>query len=130
MIDRAIFTARFHEATQRARDFARTLVLDELPDALVFYVYFKAHDSQTESGLSHERAIDKLYRDGSVPLWVDVNVRGVDPQATIIEVCASRELVSEERDLMHSGEGYPPFHVLGPIQPPDWELEQGKFRLT
>ncbi|GAB2515305.1 hypothetical protein [Nocardia heshunensis] len=137
-MERETFRGRLAVAAASARDFARKFVLEDLPGPLVFRVRlnqsFDGHppapqearfpeDSSDERAVAlrrcdFETAVGELWRDGRVPEWVNVTAIGTTGAATLIElVCCGRFTTDADR-LYHRHEGTPPFHVLGPAQPP------------
>lgn len=127
-MDRAVFLTRLRAAADEAFAFAQTLVIEELPLELTFHVYFKDDPNVPDDGsfddregVSLEAGAEHLFREGSVPEWIDVNVSTEDGARTTIELRACRRFHADEDELMHHGEGKPPFHILGPALPPRCE---------
>ena len=78
-----------------------------------------------------EQVIEYLWRNGKIPEWVNMTVYSYDLQYTYLELLCCGRFTAMEEHLYHRWEGYPPFHILSPSLPPNWEnLEQsGKFDL-
>lgn len=145
-MQRETFERRLREASERARDVARELVEESLPDAILFRVRLNAsydgkpmrddervfpEDSNFElamrlSRCSGEEVVNILWRDGLVPEWVDLSVVGHLGTATLIQVKACGRFTRNERRLYHKHQGRPPFHVLGVALPVDY-AEGQKF---
>jgi hypothetical protein len=81
--------------------------------------------------LTVEEAARILWRDELVPEWIDVNVVDVDDDSTILQALCCGRFTKVAEHLYHVAEGYPPFHVLSPVLPPDWESveENGRFSI-
>lgn len=136
-MEREVFVARFREATAGARDFARTMIIEALPDPLVFRLRLNSSydghpavedeqrfpdDGSFElavelSSCEEERAIATLWRDGRVPEWINATVVGETGGATVVELTCCGRFTALDRLLYHEREGHPPFHVLGPAFP-------------
>jgi hypothetical protein len=68
-----------------------------------------------------EQAFDTLWRNGRVPEWIDVSVIGESGTTTMLQLVCCGRFAREHRLLYHEWEGIPPFHVLGPALPADYE---------
>lgn len=68
--------------------------------------------------LMAEQAVELLWHEGKVPVWIDTTVREVTTEVTILELFCSRRLRGDE-ELMH-GPIAPPFHVQV-VLPPDYQ---------
>lgn len=143
-VDREQFAERFAAAAARARSFAQTMLLEPLPEPLRFRVALNEsydgnpldpdervfpNDSGIERSLallrcSAEQVIELLWRDGLVPEWVNLSVCTTLPAATLIEVRCCGRFTANAELLYHQREGYPPFHVLGPDLPFDYDLQR------
>ena len=144
-MDKSVFSERLWRAAECARDFARTLVIERLPDAIRFEVHLnQSHDgnplhpdervypedteripASRRSRLTREEAVELLWREGAVPEWVNLSVSREDGEHTLIGLeCCGRFTANTQR-LYHEREGYPPFHVLGPSLSPSYDSEKG-----
>ena len=139
-MDRRLFHDRLHVAATAARDFARTLVEERLPDAMLFRARLNSsYDGNPLQGDervypedgSRERArelraamedvvVATLWREGAIPEWINLSVIGETGSETLIELAACGRFSADERNLYHTADGYPPFHVLGPSLPNDY----------
>jgi len=142
-ISRERFSTNLVLATQHALEFARTLVFNELPDAIRYVVYLGASfddyaltdDEKTFSEDYTERTrlysdssdvVSLLWRDGKVPEWIDVTVVSEDGKYTNIKLDCCGRYSANAADIYHAHEGQAPFHVLGPSAPPEYGLgEEG-----
>ena len=142
-MDKTVFAERLRCASERTRDFARTQILEPLPDALRFDVQLNSsydgnplHPDERvypddperipghlRSWLTEEQVLELLWRDGAVPEWINLTVSEEDEDYTLIEVDCCGRFTANEQLLYHEREGYPPFHVLGPSLPPSHSLE-------
>jgi len=136
-VNREVFAARFAASAQAARQFAQSLVSEELPEPLLFRVRlnrsydghapkpgelrFPEDSTRQRAGALNkcdaETVVSELWRDHHVPEWVNVAVVGETGTATLIEVVCCGRFTNGDSWLYHSAEGAPPFHVLGPALP-------------
>jgi hypothetical protein len=139
-VDRETFAARFRDAAAASRSFASQYLEEELPPALRFRLRLNssydgnplhADEVVFPGDATPERArqvlscdaddvVAMLFRSDRVPEWVNLNVVGVTPTATLIEILACGRFTANEGLLYHRQEGRPPFHVLGPTLPLNW----------
>lgn len=145
-MDRNQFAQRFAAAATQARSFAQSLVLESLPESLRFRVLLNSsydgnplhpdervfpEDGSIEQSLallrcSEAEVVELLWRDGMVPEWINLSVCARLPDATVLEaLCCGRYTANAEL-LYHAHEGYPPFHVVGPPLPFDYEFEEDR----
>ncbi|ROO87161.1 hypothetical protein EDD29_4754 [Actinocorallia herbida] len=137
-MDREVFAARFAVSARAAREFAQSLVSEELPETLVFRVRLnQSYDGHAprpgelrfpEDGTGRraemlrrcdaETVVAELWRDHHVPEWVNVAAVGETGTATVIDVVCCGRFTNDDSRLYHLEEGAPPFHVLGPALPP------------
>ncbi len=129
-----MFAARFEASVTSARGIARTVLIERLPEPLVFRVRlnqsYDAHppapgevrypeDSGLERAVALHRcdaatAVAELWRDGRVPQWINVAVVDETGDETVVElVCCGRFTADEDR-LYRAPTGPPPFNVGGP----------------
>ncbi|MGE0403910.1 MAG: hypothetical protein AB7T06_44795 [Kofleriaceae bacterium] len=140
-MDRELFAGRLHDAAVAARDFARRYVEEPLPDELRFRVRLNSSydgnalvgdevvfpdDSGYEKAnelkdCSEQQVLDLLWRNKRVPEWINLSVIGESGSATLVEVLSCGRFTADEGLLYHLREGKPPFHVLGPALPLEWE---------
>ena len=95
---------------------------------------FPDHDvpqSDTRVARTPEEVVERLWRDRKVPEWIDITPYEADAEVLYSELRCCGRFTNEEVYLYHKQEGYPPFHIFGPILPVGWrDLEQdGKFDL-
>jgi hypothetical protein len=146
-LSREAFCTNLVESATLARDFARTLVTTLLPDQITYIVLYgcsydgnplredektfpEDYDQEPPTSTSPDEITTLLWRDGFVPEWINVMVSHEDGEQTHIKLeCCGRYSAMPEM-MYHIQEGRPPFHVLGPPMPPDFESNQGsKFNL-
>lgn len=143
-MDRTEFAQRLQAASVAARDFARTFVLETLPDEMLFRVRLnQSYDGNPlhpdervfpeDSALNlSERlhrctdteAIDLLWRDGRFPEWVDIAVVAETGSQTIMGMRCCGRFTLNDQLLYHVKEGCPPFHAVGPAFPPGYQTGQ------
>jgi hypothetical protein len=147
-VDRETFAARFRDAAAACRSVASQFVEEELPPGMRFRLRLNSsydgnpldadeivfpEDSAPERArqllsCDADAVVATLCRSGRVPEWVNLNVVGVTPAVTLIEVLACGRFTANEELLYHRWEGRPPFHVLGPTLPLNW-VEGQRFSI-
>lgn len=148
-MEREEFTRHLSTAVTRAVEVARSRVTNVLPDEVRCWVRpNQSYDGNplvrderrfpedSASGkcepvpLVEREVVAVLWREGSVPEWVNVHVAFADERHTIVNLhCCGRYTATQEL-LYHVEEGYPPFHVLSPELPPEWmDGNRAKFDL-
>jgi hypothetical protein len=146
-VELAWFITAFDQAAKLCRDFAQPFVVEALPRSLRFnFAAAQRTPDQTGRikflggrlltpeelvGVEPVQARKYLWVDGKVPQWINLSVVAADDDHTYIELSVCGRLTSKKAELYHQREGNPPFHVLGPALPPDWESVEvsGKFSL-
>ncbi|GAB3825190.1 hypothetical protein ACFPIJ_36815 [Dactylosporangium cerinum] len=129
-MDRDEFAARFAASAAAARAVALPMVIEPLPEPLLFRVRLNQsydgnppapgerrypQDGSMERAVALHRcdaetAIAELWRDGHVPQWINVAVVGETGDATVVElVCCGRFDPSPQGPVK-----LPPFNVGGP----------------
>ena len=123
---------------------ARRTFAQQLPESVLFVL-----DSGTALGVHVERgarqieigklnqpkalaeAVDWLWYDGPVPMWVNIYAQRADERHTYLALTRARGFIAEAKRLYHVNEGYPPFHVTGLVAPPGWTSveKDGRFKL-
>ena len=80
---------------------------------------------------SAEEVVERLWRDGKIPEWIDITPYEVGDGFLYSELRCCGRFTDDEGHLYHKREGYPPFHIFGPILPVGYrDLEHdGKFDL-
>ncbi|MCE9669946.1 hypothetical protein LY474_19285 [Myxococcus stipitatus] len=145
-MDKSAFAERLRRAAERARDFARTLVIEPLPDNVLFDVELNCsydgnplHPDERvypedptrfpptqRSRLAREDVVELLWREGAAPEWINLTVKSEDGEHTLIELSCCGRFTANEHLLYHEQEGHPPFHVLGPSLPPSYDQEKAE----
>jgi hypothetical protein len=95
---------------------------------------FLDHDRpQTDTRVARtaEDVVERLWRNGKVPEWIDITPYEIDADFLYSELRCCGRFTDEEVHLYHKKEGYPPFHRFGPIFPVGYrDMERdGKFDL-
>ena len=134
-MDRALFLDRLTTATDRAVAHARSMVVNELPGQVRYRVLLNQSYDGNPLGPEEqvflrdmadrdlllddcEQVVDRLWRAGSVPEWINVSVRSADERFTLVQLLCCGRFIAREAILYHQREGISPFHVLSPPMPP------------
>lgn len=149
-MEKDIFRENLLKATNFVAPFSQEFLINPLPSNCRYVIFSnQSYDENPLEGdeqlfpedslllppyigpFDEKQVVEFLWRNGKIPEWINVSVYSYDTDFTYLElICCGRFTATEEL-LYHRQEGYPPFHVLGPSLPPNWEsLEQsGKFNL-
>jgi hypothetical protein len=117
------FAWHLEQATAAALWFARQFVTNHLPDEVRYMVRSDVCDVAG--------AIERLWQNGKVPVWIDISVDSADDRFTYLRLGHARRTSARVEALRYGPLGYPPFQWVGPAHPPGWKgLEQsGRFDL-
>ena len=138
------FCRRFQLASCFCRDFTNRHISEDLPGTLRYnFARIERKRSSEEKivfnneaylrnqvvNLSPKAAAKILFRNGFIPVWIDLFVGTFNKESTTIEVTFSEDFTDEPELLYHKKEGFPPFHVIGPTVPKEWRSlkEDGAF---
>lgn len=133
-LSRPAFKKNLEEAATAARDFARTLVTNTLPDPISYIIHYgcsydgnplvgdektfpEDYDHEPLTTASSEEVTQCLWRDGFVPEWIDIKVSHEDGERTYITLWCCGRYSATPRKLYHVRGGHPPFQVVGPSMP-------------
>jgi hypothetical protein len=146
-LSRPTFKRRLIDAATGARDFARSFVSNALPDDIAYVVrlccsydgnprredervFPEDYGTEPITTTSPEEVTAILWRDGFVPEWINVTVTHEDGARTYVELKCCGRFSAKPEMMYHIWEGRPPFHVLGPALPPEFDRDQpAKFDL-
>jgi hypothetical protein len=148
-VERDTFLRHLLAASARSRDFATQYVTDEVPnvcrylidlgapepdrtraDGTLFPVASHRFGARTESfvgSLDAAGVVEFLWRDGSVPRWINIQAHSTDGDYTYLRLTYGTFESDDNRlyyrpgfskILMHD---LPPFQVVGPSLPPRWD---------
>ena len=150
-IDRAAFAEQLREATDRAVTFAATMVRQPMPPSRRFLILpeaggyppdypFKGDEQvypedelvsgQTVGPLTLHGAVTWLWREGKVPVWVDVSAYAADRRHTYVRLQPSDRFTGTARLLKYQRPGdLPPFGIKSPELPSmAWQSPEGSGR--
>ncbi|MBA4149836.1 MAG: hypothetical protein H0X66_17110 [Verrucomicrobia bacterium] len=149
-LTREQFAENLKQGTEAVRKNIARLCWNELPDLDRYFVIlngsfdgnplapgevlFPDHNMpQTDTRVPRtaEEVVEKLWRAGKVPAWIDISPYEIDGNFLYSELLCCGRFTNEESHLYHKPEGYPPFHIFGPVLPVGYrDLEHdGKFDL-
>ena len=136
-MDKDLFQHRFIIAMNLAREFGQKYITEDLPEDIRLDLSLNdSHDRYAHPALklypedsseemaaavydiSADEASNVLWREGYVPCWIDLSVKAIRRNCTIIGLSVCGRFTHQEEHLYHIKEGQPPFHVVGPGLPP------------
>ena len=132
---RAEFNVLLVAASFEATRFGQRFVRQALP----FVFHYRAHLNQSADWNAAEedvlyrddegRVVDLgtedevvslLWRDGRCPQWIDVNVVGIGPSFTLLQLLCCGRFTSVRERFYYQARGFGPFGIKSPNLPPDW----------
>lgn len=135
-ISREGFKKNLILASHEARDYARSMVINSLPDNINFVIYNgltqKKYLEKGEVNIVDavydgkkiytdiEQVLECLWRELYVPVWINVQVVGQTESSTIVSLRCGNRFSNDPVLIYHVKEGKAPFHVLSPNLPPGW----------
>lgn len=137
LVSKEIISNHLDLAIRSTIEFTKHIVTTELPEKYRFVYYTdksvplealvlptkysgEGNSSYLGSILTKTELLDLLFLNGTVPMWVNLNVLNVIGDVTLFEVMSGMGYSDDYDKLMHQTEGYPPFHSLSPNLPPDF----------
>lgn len=146
-MDRALFEQQLLRAAAEARDFARRVVEETLPDEMRYRVHLNAsydghatpdfrlfpEDSSRDvvyatKNLAAHEVVELLWREGRVPQWADLAVVDETAEATVLEVLCAGRFTGDESRLYYAERGTGCFGPKGPALPLDY-VEGRRFSI-
>lgn len=136
--DRPTFLARLEDACAIAIAACRSMAIQEVPDAFALLVKPNSScdthvregevtfpeeslpDGQWLGPMSPVEFVDRFWRSGMIPKWIDVSVDSVTPERAIVQALVCGRFTAWASLLYHVETGRPPFHVTSPALPFDW----------
>ena len=132
------FNMRLTAASYWAWIAMQRYVIDRLPPEFRYDLLLREGDGIRKAGtnLDASTVVDKIVKDGSVPVWIDVMVDRIEDGKTVLSVECSDRYESDESKLYYTWSGSAPFGIKCGHLPKAW-LEAGlrgvaprmKFRL-
>jgi hypothetical protein len=122
-MERPRFVRHLEQATAAAVLLARRYVTNQLPVEVRYLVRSDVCDAAG--------AVERLWQNGEVPVWIDISVDGADDRFTYLRLGHTSRTSGRNEALRYQAEGYPPFQCLSPVLPPGWkDLDRtGRFDL-
>jgi hypothetical protein len=135
-VDRSTFEQHTIVAVAQARAFALRFTNHPLPDDVLIqlvlnascdaharadetlYPLDSARDPSTLARLSISDVVAELWRDGTVPEWINVSVSARGERFTLVTAECCGRFTGNDANLYYRDRGMPPFHILSPRLPP------------
>ncbi|HRK82191.1 MAG TPA: hypothetical protein PLZ12_12185 [Saprospiraceae bacterium] len=130
-------------ASQLAYDFAKDFVTDELPANFKYSVslsqsfddrsstlfdFFPDDDDKSLEFIDAAEAVEVLFRNNKVPVWIDISVESTFNQHTVFRLLCAGRYSSDEQALYYANNGTGSFGIKSPALPVDF-VEGKKFKL-
>ncbi|MDX2360859.1 MAG: hypothetical protein QNK23_08640 [Crocinitomicaceae bacterium] len=126
------FLLRLQEAGNRALKFAESYVLTELKPSFKYDVELLplSHGSDTsqpqnnpqdkvrmELGLTDKEVVDLLYREGKIPIWININVLKSGTTETTLSLTCTGLYSDDESKYYYNEKHGGPFGIKSPVLP-------------
>ena len=137
------FHSLLNNSTKLCVDFAENYVLDVLsknvkykvlfnvsqdnPDLEQFDIYPKDNNRVVQL-VSDAEVVELLYRNGKVPVWIDISVESAHNGFTVIQLLCSGRYSAASNEFYYSKSGTGPFGIKSPTFPPNYK-DGTKFKL-
>lgn len=139
-MQQAEFARLLDLCTEKSIAYAKTMVLNKLPDHIIYRV---RPNQSCDTNLSPDEVVypedslesldefiemDRvgclrfLYRDGRIPVWIDVSVVAANEQSTYVDYRCCGRFTNNDNLLYYGDQG--PFSIKSPILPPEFSLEE------
>ena len=146
-MDQSTFARLLETITIADREFACKYVSNSLPEASRYYVHLglpatyplqpglrvypedAIRVKNPVTPISAGEVVSLLWRDGFVPVWIDISVIDADNDYTYFQLLCADRFAADESLLYYSSRGQGPFGVKSPSLPPFWDESKGKFDL-
>jgi len=110
------FKSKFIKSIDECIKFAKKFIIDELPGKIKINLYRRDKEEKFLR-LDIDGALEKLYKDGEVPKWIDIAVVKVDEDYTIIACIYSDMFIRDDSMLQFAHDPLSPFQITGPSCP-------------
>ncbi|MDZ4403745.1 hypothetical protein [Prosthecobacter sp.] len=146
---RAKFEQALRGASEASRQFALTVVTNDLPTDYRYVVYLNQSFDESPleadvtvypddplgvgdlgSPLSTVEVVQLLCRDDAVPEWVDISAYRVTDRFTVFSLHCCGRFTSNIERLYYGDSDLCPFGIKSPVFPPRWKEAQGRFDLN
>ena len=97
------------------------------PSLTQFEIY-PEDNGKVERGLTDNEILDLLYRNGKVPVWIDISVYKSDRKTTTFRLLCAGRYSDNKKEYYYQAGGTGPFGIKSPILPVGYKEGQ-KFRL-
>ncbi|MBV6621533.1 MAG: hypothetical protein KI793_01035 [Rivularia sp. (in: Bacteria)] len=136
------------QAANSAVEFTQKYVTNNLPKKIKYKVYLNCSydehamregevritrdwENEIYEFKTSQEVVNLIWIEGKIPEWINVKVESENGESTTVAFICCGRFSSNPRHIYHILQGLPPFQVVGPSLPSNWEgLEKsGKFQL-
>ena len=90
--------------------------------------YYPEENDKIETKLTNKEVCDLLYRNGKLPVWIDIFVYQSDTTTTTFKLICAGRYSEDEKEYYYHSKGTGPFGIKSPILPSSYK-EGTKFNL-
>lgn len=141
------FTSYFRKAADKTIEITPKFVTDRLPGRWRFclninqtydhlkptektYPHLAMQEHEYTAPLTESEAINLLWIDNTVPVWIDMNAYRTDNEFTYFDLHACNRFSADKSDYYYEDRGMGPFGIKSPILPSmNWDIEKSRFSL-
>jgi hypothetical protein len=96
--------------------------------SLIQFDIYPEDDKKIVTGLTDKEVSDLLFKNGRVPVWIDISVYTSDENITTFKLLCAGRYSNNTKEFYYHKRGTGPFGIKSPNLPVDYE-EGTKFRL-
>lgn len=111
-------------------DFTYNVILNASSDDpnLTQFDIYQEDDGKIKLDLTDNEVVELLYRNGKVPVWIDINVLKSNRKITNFNLLCSGRYSDDKKEFYYNDNGSGPFGIKSPKLPIDYK-EGKKFKL-
>jgi hypothetical protein len=92
------------------------------------FAHYPEDNERSYSDLNEKEIVSLLFRSGKIPVWIDINVKAIRKNFTIINLLCAGRYSDDKNEFYYEKRGTGPFSIKSPNLPHDFQ-ERTKFSL-
>ena len=126
-MEKSEFESLLIKSSGYSYEFAKNYLVNDLPEIFKYTLQF--NDYEEKELKSVLEVVDLLYKNGEVPVWIDISVDNIYKKFTVFKLLCSNEYSSDVEQLYYYKRGTGPFGIKSPYLPLYFK-EGDKFDIT